>query len=340
MRDKGYGTKLQGPISNIMVHIAAFAFVDDVDIIQTSEPTEQRANDHHLQSIAELLRVTQEAFNQWSSTLRATGGAIEPTKTFCVPIISQWQGSHKVVTGNTQEHNLNMEDGNDNQTTLQQRNPNSAFFTLGIWQSPSGNEMKQQEYLIGQINNWEHKTNLNKLTWSQARIAVQATIGRTLCYSLMATAFDDGQCLTLQKIFNKAVLGKMGIVRTTPSIIATAPKNFGGFGIMSFELQQLINHLQLIMIHGPDTSSMTHRLLQVTMETYALETGLPGDPASLPGVQYTTPRCWITQTLHSMEKYNITLTSGFTGLVDWCKEDTYIMDRMRFFFSGSSLAKN
>lgn len=175
MRDKGYGAKLQGPISNIMVHIAAFAFINNVDIIQISECTEQL--DH------ELLKVTQAAFNQWSSTLRATGGAIEPTKTFCVPITSQWQGSHKVVMGNTQEHNLNMEDSNGNQVTLQQQNPNSAFFTLGMRQSPSGDETKeQQDYLVGRIKDWEHKTNLNKLTWSQARIAAQATLGRSLCY--------------------------------------------------------------------------------------------------------------------------------------------------------------
>lgn len=100
----------------------------------------------------------------------------------------------------------------------------------------------------------------------------------------------------------------MSIVHTIPSIIATAPKCFGGLEIMSFEIQQFISHLQLIMIHGPDASSMTRRLLQITMETYALEAGLPGDPASLPCVKYTTPRCWITQTLQSMEKYNISIT--------------------------------
>jgi hypothetical protein len=106
----------------------------------------------------------------------------------------------------------------------------------------------------------------------------------------------------------------MGIVRTTPSIIAMAPSSFGGFGILSFEIQQLINHLNLIILHGPDTSSMTHQLLRVTIESYALEAGLPGDPAKLPGVSYTTKKCWITQTLYYMEKYNISLSSDFQGL--------------------------
>jgi hypothetical protein len=145
--------------------------------------------------------------------------------------------------------------------------------------------------------------------------------------------------MAIQRIFNRTVLGKMGIVRTAPSIIATAPTCFGGLGIMSFEVQQLLSHLSLIMLHGPDVSSMTHQLLRVTMESYALlEAGLPGDPASLPSVSYSTPKCWITQTLHSMAKYDISLQSGFTGLSKWCQDDKYIMDRMRLFFSGSSLA--
>jgi hypothetical protein len=130
----------------------------------------------------------------------------------------------------------------------------------------------------------------------------------------------------------------MGIVRTTPSIIATAPPGLGGFGVLSFEIQQLISHLNLIILHGPDTSLMTHQLLRVTMETYTLETGIPGDPAKLPGVSYTTRNCWITQTLHDMKQYNISLSSDFEGLSSWCHDDIFIMDRMRKLYSGNTLA--
>jgi hypothetical protein len=39
----------------------------------------------------------------------------------------------------------------------------------------------------------------------------------------MATAFNEKQCAALQRHILKETLGKMGIVRTAPTILAIAP---------------------------------------------------------------------------------------------------------------------
>jgi Reverse transcriptase (RNA-dependent DNA polymerase). len=50
LRQQGHGTKIQCPISKLLIHIAAFAFVDDVDMIQqkiTDKPIEAETNDYY-----------------------------------------------------------------------------------------------------------------------------------------------------------------------------------------------------------------------------------------------------------------------------------------------------
>jgi hypothetical protein len=193
---------------------------------------------------------------------------------------------------------LSLRDTNGIRTTILRHSPADAFFTLGIWQSPSGDERSQQKYLMSKIQDWGTKTSLHKLTWGQARIVIKATLGRTLSYPMTATTFDETQCKVLQKLFLHTVLGKMGITRSAPSLIATAPTSLGGFGIFSFDIAQLVGHVTLLLLHGPDAVSLTGQLLRLSLEYYALESGLPGDPLGLPSIDYVTNSTWISQTIH------------------------------------------
>jgi hypothetical protein len=90
--------------------------------------------------------------------LKGYWGALEPNKTFCVPIISKWHGSHKTVQKIAQEGTIHLKNQNGNHTMLKQQDPNLAFFTLGIWQSPSGDETRQKEHLINIIKEWANIT--------------------------------------------------------------------------------------------------------------------------------------------------------------------------------------
>jgi len=320
---QGYGTKLRCPISNEDFHIAAFAFVDDVDMIQT----EDRETDES-KPVDDPVAQTQESLNLWTNSLRVAGGDIESSKTFYVPIIHKWQGSRKVLDKQpTKSIYIN---GTDQQrVSLTIKDPNDAFFTLGIWQSPSGDEKSQVEYLLEKIEAWDTHTTKNKLPWSLARIAMRATIGRTLLYSLPAIALDEKQCYNIQKKYRQATLGKIGFVRTTSKLLTEAPVNVGGIGLLSIEVQQLIHHVNILLIHGPDHKSVTNRLLRSTLEYHALETGLPGDPLLLPAVSYSTQKTWIHQTLHSLSKFGVNIYSDIEGLALWGSNDSFIMEKIR-----------
>jgi hypothetical protein len=187
------------------------------------------------------------------------------------------------------------------------------------------------------IEDWHLKTTKGKLTWFQARLASKATIGKTLMYPLPAIALSSKECTILQRHFQRAILGKMGVVRTAPSLLATAPPSLGGFGLFSFEIEQLSAHVSILLLHGPDKASITGSLLRSTLETYALESGLPGDPLAMHGLEYVTANTWIHQTIQAMHKYNITLHSDIDQLKVWMQSDTFIMQAFRRSFSARKL---
>ena len=333
MRQANYGATLKSPVSRTSIRIAAFAFVDDVDMIQTEKMDEA---DHEF-SVESLYQDTQKGFNLWNGLLRITGGDLETSKTFFIPIIHKWQGPNKALD-TTMNHHLYMKQGEGNDIPLTQKDPYDSFFSLGIWQSPSGNDNKQKERLIDQIRQWDTSTTNQKLTWLLARLALMTTIGRTLLYPLPATALTQEQCREIQRVYLKSVLGKIGIVRTAPRILAEVPTSLGGLGLIAFEAQQLISHISLILIHGPDKTTITHDLLRSTLEYYALETGLPGDPLGLPNTSYVTKNTWIGQTLASMRKFNINIHSDIPGLDKWGIGDSFIMAKLQYLLSPNTLS--
>jgi hypothetical protein len=103
-------------------------------------------------------------------------------------------------------------------------------------------------------------------------------------------------------------------------------------------MDQLIKHVTFILLHGPDMSSTIGQLLQSTLEYYALETGLPGDPMRLPSVTYTTPNTWINNTLYFMDKYQMHINSTISGLDKWLSDDVFLMEILKGYGSDTTMA--
>lgn len=335
LREKGYGTVIRTPLTDFTIHLGAFSFVDDTDIIQTGT---QETGTVSEADIGKLYDHTQQAIQLWSNTLAATGGALEPSKTFYVPIIPVWRGAYITVSKDNSDRQISLQSRDGMKSYLLKKDPKHSFFSLGIWQSPSGDEIRQVQHLKDIIRNWGEATTLRKMTWQHARIAVKATVGRTLHYPLLATAMSDIQCRSLQREILHQTLGKMGVVRTAPVVIATAPVSLGGLGIISIETVQLIRHVSLILQHGQSNVSTTGKLLLSTIEYNALETGYSGDPLGIPPVQYTTKNTWIGNTLQFMHKYDIRIQSSLSGLAHWTTNDLYIMEILSNYGSGTTMA--
>lgn len=335
LRQQGYGTVITTPLSDTSIHMAAFSFVDDTDIIQTGQQTQGIVTENDINN---LYSTTQQAIQTWSSTLAATGGALEPTKTFYVPIIPGWKGSRTELRKDRSHHQISLVNNDGSNTHLVKKDPQDSFFSLGLWQSPTGDETRQTKHMQDIICAWGHSTSTHKISWKHARIAVKSTIGRTLYYPLLATSMNETQCARLQRHILDQTLGKMGIVRTTPTLLATAPVTLGGFGVISIETVQLIRHISLLLQHGQDPNSVTGKLLISTLEYNVLETGYAGDPMQVPPVTYTTRNTWISNTLNSMSRHDIKIRTTLSGLERWTDDDQFIMELLKDYGTNALLA--
>jgi hypothetical protein len=82
MKRAGHGVQLLSSISNLALWIVCFAFVDDADTVQTAQTVEQSSED--------VIQQLQPAVDRWECLLRASGGAIEPIKSWWVLVNFVW----------------------------------------------------------------------------------------------------------------------------------------------------------------------------------------------------------------------------------------------------------
>ena len=101
---------------------------------------------------------------------------------------------------------------------IKQIEPDCARRTLGVWQAANGQEETQKEVLISKIKEWG--ANTAGISKKETATASVTTLGRSIRYPLAATALNTEQCRTIDKHLKKQVLGKRGVVRTVPDIVA------------------------------------------------------------------------------------------------------------------------
>ena len=164
---------------------------------------------------------------------------------------------------------------------------------MGVWQTANGQEEKQKEVLISIIKQWvENTTCISKKEIVTASVT---TLGRSIRYPLAATAMSTEQCGTIDKHLKKQVLGKRGVIRTAPDIVAFSPKKSGGIGLHRTEVDQTIDQAKMILHHGHKVT-VTGILIRKTAEQMAIEAGFGGDPfgIDLDKVVYLTENTYCT----------------------------------------------
>jgi hypothetical protein len=77
--------QLLSSISNLALWIVCFTFVEDADAVQTTQTVEQTGEDE--------IQQLQPAVDQWEALLQASGGAIEPSKSWWVLVDFVWDNN-------------------------------------------------------------------------------------------------------------------------------------------------------------------------------------------------------------------------------------------------------
>jgi hypothetical protein len=136
LREKGYGCEVVCPISSTYCRFAGYAFVDDMDVIQSM------LQDDPASAIEKL----QAAIDTWEFSLKTTCGAIVPEKTVWWLVSFKWTGADWSYAGiQDSPGKLQVNDISNHRKTIPRLEPCQAYETLGAYLAPDGNLDSQIE---------------------------------------------------------------------------------------------------------------------------------------------------------------------------------------------------
>lgn len=323
LREEGFGIKFESPISHECIKLSAIGFVDDMDYIQTE-------SDLTGTSMEEIKCYTQKGLNLWDSMLRTTGGSLEidKTKTDCVGIdFIQINGLLKMTDAHFHTP-LRARDTNGIYRQLIQLKIKDSRKTLGIYQSPTGTEHAQEEYMINKVQTWTLAVGKSHASRRDIQKAMITTIGRTLEYPLASTCLSEKQCNKIMSVYLRGALPKMGYARTTSRDLVYSPRDIMGCGVKNLHALQAIHHISLLLDHG-GTNTLTGRLLRLVAESFHIESGIGGDPFKSDIKQYVwISSTWFTDTIKSMQQYRLTLNHNLSKPYQWTDNDRFLMEEI------------
>jgi hypothetical protein len=227
LRSMGLGMKLLSPISRMNLFLVGFGFVDDTDLAISSDD---------YSSARDAASALQQAVTAWEGGLRATGGALEPSKSLWYPIEFGWKlGEYyyeSIKECNVEQRSVRDPAGQIR--TLQCYESSQAVQTLGVLLAPDGNMDAQFEYMLETAQSWATRLKVKKLPRHLTWKAWMSTITKTLEYPLPVTTLTRAQCQKLSSVLIRAALPQVGVVNTFPRALAHAPKNFLGLICRTF----------------------------------------------------------------------------------------------------------
>ena len=270
MHQMGHVAVLTGCLSGLVVAFMGYAFVDDTDLCYTARDNETPATS--------ILHDFQAAVDCWEGVLRSTGGGIGHDKTFWHLLDHKWTGTKWVYQSSQDapgEISMRLPDSED-RATLTRKEAHEASETLGIFMAMDGNQKTQTEELRKKAVAWSdaYRTSTG-LEHNDAWEGLLTTILSTFKYPATATTMTEAQWDEVMKPVLRAGLPKSGFARNFPREPVFGPRLFQGLGVMHPFHYQELEHLETILRCG-NSKGLTGQLLQLSLEAFRLELGLPG----------------------------------------------------------------
>ena len=317
LREDGYGVNIMTPISNLLLNITGFAFVDDTDLIQ---------NMGRLGNVRHLMLKAQQQLITWEELLRTTGGAIDPKKSDWLYIRYKWKNADWAYIKTPYPTELLVRDKNNVTSALRQLHINEARETLGVWIAGTGQWSTQSLQLKKKSQRWTSKLHQGRMQEDTTQIALRTTIYRSLAYSLPATYMSAKECKEALQPLIYGTLPRLGVVRTMSRTAVHLPSFFGGLGIPELYVMQGIEHVKILLLHG-GTSTATGILLQAITEYHMLESGSFKSLYQLPPILLPIlTRSWLKSTLLFLQQNNIQIETDIHPLRQWSLHDRSLMD--------------
>ncbi|CAJ1945764.1 unnamed protein product, partial [Cylindrotheca closterium] len=211
-----------------------FCFVDDTDVIEAGDTV------HH--SGEDICASVQAAATLWSGGIRATGGAINPEKSFWWHIDFEWdarngQWRFRRKCSAAPDFNLKIPGLYGDIEPLRRLEPDDSKRTLGVMLLPLENHKAQEAQLVSKAKEWA------------------------------SPATQDIMSPVLQ-----VCLPKSGVCRNFPRSVVFAPVDYQDLGVPHPFGKQVYKHLEMILRHMSG-GTKTGAYMDANLQAHRLETG-------------------------------------------------------------------
>ncbi|CAJ1953065.1 unnamed protein product [Cylindrotheca closterium] len=322
MEAKGFGYKSQTAITNEELFALYFCFVDDTDVMESNNNVETTGED--------LLPSVQLALDLWLGGISATGGAINPAKSFWWLIDFKWRpssGTWVLRRKAEMPGELTLQDPTGPWATLRRLQPDEAERTLGVMMAPLETGTAQHLALREKAKNWAAKFRPQHLLCYDVLPLLKATALKTLEYVMPLSTLGRSDWVSIMSPILQASLHKAGVCRSFPRVVVFAPLKYQGLGIPHPFALQVFHHLSVLMRHSANRTK-TGQYLEANLQSHQLETGI-----SFPLLQQEptntgilASETWLKRVWIELDSLGIRVEISSPPLSLHCVDDRLLMD--------------
>ena len=209
--------------------------------------------------------------------MKATGGTVNPKKTFWWLVDFQWRnGCWKLKTQAQNPAVLLTKDKFGQTQTVPRKEINQEQRILGAYLAPKSSSKAQAKALRTKVTDWASAVRQTKMNPEHAWVAITTRIQKGIEWPLVACTLTRKQCDYITAPLLRWGLRAAGVNSRIDQKITHASTAVLGLGLRNLYTSMGIARLTHLASHA-HKCSMTGELIRATFQSLQLETGLPGN---------------------------------------------------------------
>lgn len=314
MRSSGFGGTITSAISSSSLALMGGAFVDDLDLFSIGNPVPSQDAD---------INIMQQGLDLWEDLLRASGGAVEPTKSEWYRIDFSWNdGVAEMRVHDPAVSTLSCLDHTQTRRQLQLKQVHEGAKTLGVWLAPDGGSTDAVRELRKVAELCADHIRLLKIQAKELWQVIQSRFLKKLHYSLLAMCFTEKECNFIMTPLVEAMLSAFSMCKKLPRAVIYGPVSCQGLGLTNMFTSQCLAHIEAIL---SPANNVNRHMVTTAIELTLIEAGVPGPLFLQPYCKYVTPT-WVSSTWEAARLYlDLEVNDGIQGLPLLCVNDCYLM---------------
>jgi hypothetical protein len=320
MKRHGHGISILTPLTLTAIYLVCFAFVDDTDVVHGGKNTKTKGE--------EVIPEMQEVVDRWEGSIRATGGALVPSKSYWYLIDFVWKnGQWKYRSIKSMPGDISIRGVDGIRVTLERLEPSEARETLGVFIAMDGNWRAEIVALLEKTSTFADQLRVCFIQPNDAWHAFITTIMKSLEYPMEATCIDEKGWDTIMKPILGIVLQRSKFAKNFPRDVFYSTSKYQGLSVMHPWYRQQIVHL-ITLCKETFNGTPTGELLLANAEQLRLEIGLPDSFTSAP-LDLVSPymtRGWLKDLLLFLHQFHIKLEDPLPKLRKLRANDRFLME--------------